>query len=504
MSELVQVSASLEEIKARARLDFNFFCYLALPSVVTSPFPPFYLAVFALLAWDEQELGVEELLRAAIGLPRGHAKTTFLKLLIAYFIVHMRIRFAVIVCANEGLAANLLADISRILRSKNMVDVYGGVKSVVNRADQHEFWQGDQYVILYAVGWSGGVRGLNIDNKRPDFILLDDAQTQENALSEAESNKLLTTLVGTIFKAIDVRGFRRIVYLGNMYVGNCVLEMLRKNKAWISMVTGAILQDGQPLMPSVHSLESLRASFAHDSDMGKADSWYAEVMNDPQATALKLLSVPLPESDILIPINGLGRSDDGIPIWDGAFIVIDPAGYKKTSDDNVIVVGKRLDDKIYAVDYECGIFDPKDVVAKTIAFALEYDVTLICVEDVGYQATLLFWMKEFLVAQELDYIALEVLKPAGRSKESRIRMSIAAILRRDTIIHSTQLRNAYLNQERDYKIGVKDNRDDLLDAVAYIEDVRTYHMEKVSLALKKSNEAFSSSRVRVFDNNTPF
>jgi hypothetical protein len=234
-------------------------------------------------------------------------------------------------------------------------------------------------------------------------------------------------------------------------------------------------------MPSVHSLASLRESFQHDAEQGKADSWLAEMMNDPNLDALSLLTAPLPLSNISTSAYSLSAGDvgsDGIEFFDGSCIIVDPAGMKKTSDDNVVIVAKRIDQTLYVVDFKIGKLSPDEVVRAVLEFYLVYEVSLISVEEAGYQFVL-----ELLIKKELDALAaqniislegltLKSVKPRGRTKESRIRASVKSLYERNVYLHNPAIYSLYHSQAGKYRVGVKDNKDDLLDAVAYLEDIR--------------------------------
>ena len=296
MSETSEVVLSIEEIYARGRVDINFFASLCIPEVCVYELPVFYLGCFQLLM-QRNPGQIGKLLRFALGLPRGHAKTTFIKVLICWMIVYDEAQFILIVCANADLAQLLLADIHDILSSDNITAVYGdwlGGLSI-NSADTKKSRYHNKAVSIVARGWEGGIRGINLKHARPDVIFCDDVQTKKNSESLTDSANLLSTLVGTIFKAVSPRGNRLIIYVGNMYSDNCVLGKLKKNPYWISLVTGAILEDGQPLWPELFSLEDLMEGYYHDESLGMSHVWFAEVMNDPTSTAQNIFPHGLPE-----------------------------------------------------------------------------------------------------------------------------------------------------------------------------------------------------------------
>jgi hypothetical protein len=422
------IDVSLTEAYERGKVDINFFAALCMPEVCLFQLPKFYIAVWQILINRSPE-DFNKLLRFALGLPRGHAKTTFIKILICWMIVYDKVKFVLIVCSNADLAELLLADIHDILCSTNITAVYGqwAESLAIDSSDTKKAAYHNRSVTLIARGWSAGVRGINIQNERPDLIFCDDVQTRKNDESPTERGSLLTELVGTIFKAIAPRGPRWIIYVGNMYSDECILNKFRKSRSWISMITGAILETGTPLWPELFSLEDLMESYYHDEELGLAHVWFAEVMNDPKNVALSLLPRPIPNSDQEEIVEG-----------DGAFITIDPAGFRDASDDNVIAVHIKFDNKGYVVKTVKGIMDPSQLIQKAFQLAVEYGVTLIGIEDVGYQQTLGFWVNYFLREYGITGIQVVPLKPHGSNLPRSLVSADSLHLQYLSELHHTQ------------------------------------------------------------------
>ena len=495
-SELSNISVDLSAAYERGKVDINFFAALCMPEVCISALPLFYIAVWQIISnGNMTEEKKDSLLRFALGLPRGHAKTTFIKILIAWLIVYDKVNMILIVCSNSDLAELLLADIHDILCSPNISSIYGDWEHslAIDSSDTKKAAYHNKTMSLVARGWSAGIRGINLQNQRPDFIFCDDVQTRKNDESPTERDNLLKELTGTIFKAIAPKGQRTIVYVGNMYSDECILNMFRKSPNWVSMVTGAILENGTPLWPELFSIEDLMESYYHDEGLGLAHIWFAEVMNDPKSVAQDLLPHPLPDSDL---------TDEDIVNNDGAFLTIDPAGFRKTSDDNVIVGHIKYDNKGYVIETLRGILDPQEIIKHAISMALRIGASLIAIEDTGYQQTLGFWIQHFLKELNLTHIIVVPLKPHGRSKESRIRLFIAEVYKKTYYIHNKDSRRDYTWQASMYKIGKKDNRDDLLDGVAYGIDVRNEYWHLI----KPINKVITvdHNKCSVVANNSPF
>lgn len=497
-TDLLELGVDPAEAYKRGLVDINFFASLALPQVMLSSLPPFYMAVWQILVTRKpEELG--RILRFALGLPRGHAKTTFVKIVITWLIVYDRVTFALIICATESLAEQLLADVNDMLGSSNIEAVYGPWSSGLS-TDTKELKKAAYHrrpVVLAAKGAGTALRGLNIKHARPDLIFCDDMQTRENDESPTDRIRLRRWMVATLLKVVAPRGDRLIIYAGNMYSEECILKQLQTNPGWTSLITGAILDTGEPLWPELHSLSELMESYYHDEALGEADVWFAEVMNDPKNSARSLLQDTLP----VCP-----HPEEVVP--DGVFITVDPAGFKDISDDNVVVVhgvydgkGLILDSIVGASDPFHPITDPEKLVVETLRKALQHGASLIGVEDVGYQQTLQFWFTKYINEWQISGIEVVPLNPHGRSKESRIRLFIAELYAENYYIADTATRAAFVWQATKYKIGAKKNRDDLLDAAAYGLDIRNDYWH---LVRNLKSEAAQGQEARVVSGNTPF
>lgn len=492
--ELLELGLDPQEAYDRGKVDINFFASLALPEVCVYSLPIFYINCWQILINRKQD-HIGKILRFALGLPRGHAKTTFIKILLSYLIVYDHARFVLIICANEGLAENLLDDLNDILASPNMEAVYGdwsGSLITDNNETKKAYYHG-RAVVLTAKGAQSKLRGLNIKNARPDVIFCDDMQTRENDESPTERHKLMRWMIATLFKVIAPKGDRWIIYVGNMYSENCILYQLKKNKAWLSLVTGAILENGQPLWPELHSLEELMESYQHDESLGEADLWFAEVMNDPKEAATTLLPHALPDS----PISAEQLSTT---IWDATFITLDPAGMRVDSDANQIVIHGVHDGKGHIIGSVVGSNQPHELIKETLELACSWGCSLIGVEGVAYQQTLAYWFRFFIEELHISGIEIVELKPHGRSKELRIRTQIQEFYAGMYYITDGDTRARYVWQASQYKVGRKDNKDDLLDACAYGLDVRNDHWH----LLRTPEMRELPANAHVIEDNTPF
>ena len=489
-SETEELHADRLEAYERGKTDLNFFAGLMIPDMMEYDFPEFYVGCFNLLT-KRPEKYLKRILRFALGLPRGHAKTTFIKILICWLIAYDKVTFVAVICATDELAESLIGDVNDMLCSDNFTKIYGHWKRQLledNKGTKISYFH-ERSVIIKARGAEGSIRGINVKNRRPDLIFCDDAQTKECDDSPTERLKFRKWLVA-MFKIIAPKGDRWIIYVGNMYSEECILYQLKENPAWISMITGAIKADGTPLWPELHSLEELMESYFHDEALGEADVWFAEVMNDPVSRVTSLLSEAILES----PYDKEPYEPDGV------FITIDPAGFKDVSDDNVIALHHVYNGEGIVHEIDAGIKDPEQLIMRALEMALNSGASVIGIEDVAYQQTLIFWVEKYMRELKIHGIEVVPLKPHGKSKEARIRLFIAELLNRSYHL-SNQVRAAFIWQALKYKLGAKKNKDDILDCCAYALQIRN---EYWALVRNLKTVQRNSNPSLIYFNNTPF
>ena len=484
-----QLATDTASAKKRGAVDINFFAGICLLDAFIFPFPPYYVALFNFLINAVSDAQIQSVLRLAIGLPRGFAKTTFLKVLVTWLICHDKFSFICIICATESHAENFVGDVHVMLTSPNIKELYGDFdkyKLTDNKGLKKSKFR-DRVVIIAGLGAGSNVRGMNMDLRRPDFILCDDMQSKENDANPALSLELLQWAVGTLFKIVTP--FKSVIcYVGNMYSTTCLLYKFKEHPDWLSLITGCILESGESLWPELHPIESLYRSFEHDSALGEADTWFAEMMNDPVARSDALLDGPLPVKRY----SGVIEAESG-------FVTIDPAGFKDGADDNVITGHKVLNGHYHIAEMDGGKWDPGLVVRNAITMCVRVEGNLIGVESVAYQSTLAYWMLRYMETNHVHGIQVVELTVGNVSKERRIRAFIKEMYAGEYSFLRDSDRMKFTWQAAMYRSGKKKNKDDWLDSPALGLVVRN----KFSALLGRlRQEPVASAGVQL--NNTPF
>ena len=185
VSETQEISVSVDNAHDAARNDLNFLSALAMPEAFKFDFPKIFLAVWSwLLSYVFLERKFPQL---ALGLPRGFAKTTFIKIFVLFCILFTKKKFILIISSSASLAENTVADIADMLDETNIKKIFGDWRLGMEKDTQNlkKFGFRGRDIIIAGIGAGTSLRGLNIKHTRPDIMIFDDIQTRECAESHS-------------------------------------------------------------------------------------------------------------------------------------------------------------------------------------------------------------------------------------------------------------------------------------------------------------------------------
>ena len=475
---VTEVQTSSQSAVQTAKQDINFLGMLVAPEEFVLHFPPFYLTIFAILTAFKSKLE-----RFAIGIPRGFAKTTFIKLLCVWYILFSHKRFILIVGAAEDLAVNTLADICDFLGSPNIRLLFGNWQQDVEVDTQKlkVFNFRGRNIILRAIGANTAVRGINRKNARPDVIIMDDVQKREDAENKELSDQLLKWILGTLMKARSNEGCTYI-YVGNMYPQNCILEKLKNNTQWTSFIVGGILADGSSLWEELRPIEELLSEYQSDQEMGHPEIFISEILNSTELTppsGIDISKIP--------PFPAYFEDIEA----DGGFIVIDPSSGKKTGDDCTINRYDLIDGIPILAEIQHGTFSPLETIKIAVNWGLQHDIRLVVVEDVAYQSTLLFWFEHVCNEQGITGFEFLPISPKGHAKNNRIKTGLVKLLKGEILLRP-EVRSVVFSQIMEWNPLKVNNTDDIIDPIGYVEEILQNYGH---LAIKNTFD-FESSDIR--------
>ena len=472
-TSMAQITVTRQQQLEALRSNINWLAAMLLQEAFQFEFPEYYSAIFKTIA--ETSGKPRDFSKIALGLPRGFAKTTFIKIVIIWLLLFSNKRFVLIVCASESLAQKFLADIRDFLDNPQLVRDFGNWRDTSTKTTQSdlEFSLMGRKIVIAALGAGSSVRGITRNNSRPDVIIMDDIQKREDSVSEKLSDDLLTWMLATLMPVKSPFGCMYL-FLANMYpTPNSLLRKLKVNPDWLSFIIGGLLANGASLWEDLHPATQLKAQLREAIMFGKPEVFLSEILNDTQSLSF----MKFDSSKLRMRPDTVGDF-----AHQGNFIIIDPSGDKRTSDAAAMGYFEIIDGISYLCELEQGRWTPKQQIEAALTMAARNNCALICVESVAYQGSLLFWLEETALHYGLTGIAF---KPLTRNTSKN--QQIALVLQRlqPSVDGLPELGlakapvNLVLNQIYEYDPKSTTNKDDILDVLAYEQQVRSKYNDLI-------------------------
>lgn len=422
-----------------------------------------------------------EIKRAVAACPRGHAKTTIMKMAVGRIIQgstkDLNIGY---LSHSTPLATKALSDIRMLLLSPNMIQVFGMPKFIKEQLDRGEYtFQLNGHTFnMTSFGAESQIRGYNVNNRRLDILITDDLEDMKENKSDVLFLKLKQWFYSDAMKAISYNG--RVLQIGNIVNKNSIIDENCSDPRWHSMKLSAIKADGTPLWPELNSFEDLLADYNAYAKKGLGGQWCAEMLNDPNAA-----------NSLSIDVSRIGRKpavDPELSDHQMGFLTIDPAisaatwGHAQTIAVHLYYTNPVPYWQIaeYRVSYG---ESPVQLWQAVHQLCDRWNVTVVGFEAEAYQAALkpVFEYMDSVNERSglLEYIELKTMK---KSKASRIKSFVDLLYQ--GVYYLSDNDSLSLTQLLSFDPTTKNNSDDLIDVESYGTQMLSLHQEKISKAAK--------------------
>src|SRR3546814_15606201 len=168
-------------------------------------------------------------------------------LAVVWYFRYTNHRFCVYLSNTNTIAKNACKDIIGYLKSPNSIAVFGEIK-MIKESETDSLWIFElttpegrvKKCILRAVGAGQQMRGINIDNQRPDMAVVDDVEDNENHESELLQKTLDRWIFGPFLKALARR--KKVIWLGNMLQKTSLLARLSQRTNRNPVASGSLVE----------------------------------------------------------------------------------------------------------------------------------------------------------------------------------------------------------------------------------------------------------------------
>lgn len=386
-----------------------YFCKVVMPNLFTLPSPPFHHEIAKAV-----EAPVSEVSLANFVAPRGFAKTTVSGVGGALWHIFAsqegketrKPRFVVLISRSRGHAVNLLTTMKNIIEySPQLRALYGYHGQATARIWREDFVVLDTGDIIVARGMRMMVRGLNVNGVRPTYIVLDDAEDEENTKTAERMEANYAWLEQAVLPS-GAAGDCKIINIGTPQHQSAIVMRLMDVPEWTSHHYSAIVRDEtgkeRSLWPEMRSMEWLNARKKSLEDQGRVSFFYREYMCQVIGDSDQLFKPSHFEKKwegqhIISPSNGkhyLVVGEEHIPVT--VFMGIDPASSLASTADYTAIVILAVDKhgNRYLVDLFRKRVKPFDVAREIERMYHKYKPDKSQIETVGYQGMLADYFRE--------------------------------------------------------------------------------------------------------------
>jgi hypothetical protein len=465
MSASVQIDAN--ECIVALEHNAEFFVQFFLGEEIHLPVPEFHQDIFSVMTHLEID-------RFTCAIPRDHAKTTLAKLACVHYFIFTHYRFIVYLSNTTDIAIPSTNDIVSFLQCNNFVSIFGHCEWITKQEGKGVYKfklppsLGSKLCMLRALGAGKQVRGINIDNKRPQLAVVDDLEDNDNIATMELFMKLKRWVYGPFLKCLD-KFDNKVIWLGNMISKNSMLFENCNSDYWYSRRYGCLLANGQPLWPDAWSIEKLQRDYREYQERGLADVWFAEMMNLPMAAGSGLIDA----EDITYKPAVLPRDE---PI---GFLTVDLAiSEEKWAHKTVIAVHSWVNDSFWQITYKIAYtgIDPIALFYEIIRIGQEWGYYAVGIESEAYQASLQFVFPHLCLVEQIEGFKFVPLKTGKTRKVERLAPWAGMLKSGDYAL--TEGDFEITQQLLEFDPSKKHNDDDTIDCCAYgPQMVREYYYE---------------------------
>lgn len=213
--------------REEARRSIRAFARLYLRHCVARPDGKLHSELYALLEALPDKPGA----RLAIAAPRNSAKSTLASLIFVLWVIcHKFCRYVVLISDTAEKAADLLSHIkAELVSNARLAEDYPEVCEPTGRHPKPPRWQAGEIITRHgvkvsALGMGQNIRGRRHRQDRPDLILLDDVESQDNIATPESRKKLSEWFHKAVLKAGTPQ--TRVIVVGTIQHYDALLARL--------------------------------------------------------------------------------------------------------------------------------------------------------------------------------------------------------------------------------------------------------------------------------------
>ena len=435
-----QAEISLEEAVALAATDGIFYSHFFFPKTVRQKSPQFHRDM-----WDALESADRYV---SFMVFRGGAKTTLLRLYLSKRVAYNVSRTIIVVGKSQDHARRTVEWLMKQVEYNRLwAETFELRKGKKWTSEEIEIFHGvdEAPIRVIALGITGSTRGINVDDHRPDLIVIDDPCDEENTATAEQREKTEDLILGSLKNSLAPASespLAKMVLLQTLLNPEDVISKCDKDPTWRSVRIPIFNEQGESIWPERWSTQELLKEKQSFIDRGKLSLWMREM-------ECKIVSSEL----------AAFRAQELLQYWEvlppheelQTVIVVDPvpppsereiqSGLKGKDYEAWAVLGKWTDfargvTKCFVLETKLMKGHDPDWSVNTFFELVErWHPYKVKVESVNYQRTLK-WLLEQAMMRRGRFVQIDAHVPERRKKSYRIIDSIGdSLSRRELYVH---------------------------------------------------------------------
>ena len=313
-------------------------------------------------------------------------------------------------------------------------------------------------IYVLALGITGQIRGINLDDFRFDFVVLDDPDNEETTATPEQREKTQALVFGSLAKSMappTEAPLAKFAVLQTPLDREDTIALCEKEPNFRTISVPCFNQDGRSVWEARFPTSFLQNEKEMHIRMNKLSLWMREMeckIIAPELASFKLEWL---------------RYWDELPDDLDVVIPIDPASSdSKTADDQVIgALGFKKGD-VFLMDYSANRGEMPDAAGAFVFHLLEkyrkHRIRKIACESISYQR-ILAWYLEKLMAERRRWLQVDRIEDKRRKSDRIIQEIVGIASSHRLFVHRSH--SKFITQYAEFSPHAK-MHDDVLDMVA--------------------------------------
>jgi hypothetical protein len=445
--------------------------------------------------------------RMAIASARGHAKSTIgSQVNLIHSLLFGLTNFAVVISAVRKIAVDLISWVTSVLKTNDKIrDDFGSYLDPItqrNELDREDSFICKSGIRVDAYSMLSPIRGLKHMGFRPDCLILDDIESEQNVSSKEQMKKAFQYFNSTVLPISNPTS-TKIYYVGTILAKGSVLDTVLKQGSWKTRVWSAIereasnqsmwqiFRDKYLDFNNTNRFEDAMKYYAdnkEEMDEGSICLWptrlpYVQLQIlkydlGVRAFSSEFMNRPSSGEDVVFDLDRILYYDhfDGEYIYDGdnkvplseceIKIAVDVARGREASDWTAFSIGAKTSiGVIYILESYAAKIGQLGTVEKAIEFIKKYHPSKFVIESIGYQGEAGVLLKTEL--QRLGILGTIIVELGRRGKKESVIQSMEAYLHKGTVrLHKSQY--MLLSELNDFRPEGSPGNDDSIDSLSML------------------------------------